>query len=384
MVGFVDVDLSVTNPAGVPLSISGTADTVDADRHQYRHHPVAGAERRHHARRRRRRRSVQRSARPAAATSPSTTRPTTSAGGRRLQRRRQHEPAQLPARSAPGAPRPATSPSSPGGIFNLDDDISGRNIDITSVGFQADDTLLLIAAGRPLLHPLQRLDPGLLQLAGVRHRPDRHQLHRPRRLHRDRPTTGNGFFTNRTGTIAPPKADNPPVTKVYDGTPGFAFAQTGATATATLQAITCRSPFTVDNYSVTSSGAFTDKNAGVNKGHTVARDDEYRRPQPDRGQRRLLRPAVRRLHPRARAARRRPARQRGLADHAAADHLDRHRRHRPRLRRDHDGRRQHRRRQPGRHDRRRHRRALRHRRRRHDGRQERRRQQADRRHRPRR
>jgi hypothetical protein len=156
-----------------------------------------------------------------------------------------------------------------GGIFSLDGDISGRNLDITGVGFQADDTLLLPSGGGRFVvrssdwtqdffnspaFGTGATDINFIVLGGFTG---------------TAPTTGNGFFTNRTGTIAPPNGDNPPVSKVYDGSPAFAFAQTGASATATLEDITVPVPFGVTNYSVTGSGAFTDENAGVNKGHTV-------------------------------------------------------------------------------------------------------------------
>ena len=75
------------------------------------------------------------------------------------------------------------------------------------------------------------------------------------------PTTGNILYTNRTDTITPPNADNPPISKVYDGTASFTFAQTGAMA-ATLG-------FATSTYSILGTGNFTDSNAGVDKGHTV-------------------------------------------------------------------------------------------------------------------
>ncbi|HEX2542404.1 MAG TPA: YDG domain-containing protein [Caldimonas sp.] len=155
------------------------------------------------------------------------------------------------------------------GVFFLNGDIGGRNIDITSVGFNADDTLLLTPSGGRFFirssdftldnfnSPLFGTGPNdinYVSLGGYTG-PD--------------PTTGNGLYTNRTGTITPPNADNPPVAKVYDGTTGFAFTQAGPTATATLELVG-PGPFAVNTYTIASSGNFADENAGVNKGHTVA------------------------------------------------------------------------------------------------------------------
>ncbi len=156
------------------------------------------------------------------------------------------------------------------GVFTLNNNLSGRNIDITSVGFQANNTLLLTPPGgrfflrssdwtkdffnSPLFGTAAN-DINYIVLGG---------------FSGTDPSAGNGYYTNRTGTLAPPVIDNPPISKVYDGTPNFAFTQSGANAVATLQAPSVPIPFGVTGYNVVGTGAFTDKNAGANKGHTVA------------------------------------------------------------------------------------------------------------------
>ena len=82
------------------------------------------------------------------------------------------------------------------------------------------------------------------------------------------PASGNGYYTNRTGTIAAPNADRPGISRTYDGTTGFDYAQTGDSATGMLEGATGST--TLGLYSVASHGNFADRNAGTNKGYTVA------------------------------------------------------------------------------------------------------------------
>lgn len=90
------------------------------------------------------------------------------------------------------------------------------------------------------------------------------------------PAAGNVYFSGRTATIAPPGADRGNVSKVYDGTTGFAYVQTG-----TAGSISASAPpsvpllfDTVTGYTVTSSGNFADKNAGTDKAYTVATSND--------------------------------------------------------------------------------------------------------------
>ena len=85
------------------------------------------------------------------------------------------------------------------------------------------------------------------------------------------PTGGNGYYTNRTGTIAAPAGDRPGLSRVYDGTTGFDFSQSGHSASADLDGGVNAS---LGDYSVRSHGAFDDKNAGSGKGYTVAASDD--------------------------------------------------------------------------------------------------------------
>ena len=82
------------------------------------------------------------------------------------------------------------------------------------------------------------------------------------------PAAGNGYYTNRTGTISAPNADRPGISRTYDGSTGFGYAQTGDTATGTLEG--APGSTTLGHYTVASHGDFADRNAGTNKGYTVA------------------------------------------------------------------------------------------------------------------
>ena len=82
------------------------------------------------------------------------------------------------------------------------------------------------------------------------------------------PASGNGYYTNRTGTITAPNADRPGISRTYDGTTGFDYAQAGDSATGTLEGATGSTA--LGSYSVASHGDFADRNAGTNKGYTVA------------------------------------------------------------------------------------------------------------------
>ena len=154
------------------------------------------------------------------------------------------------------------------GVLDTSDVVRGANIDLTGAGIVTDDgNLVTPAGGRFFLRSSDFTQDDLGSLAfntqtnqvnyvvlGGYTGPD--------------PTSGNGYYTNRTGTITPPVTDNAPVSKVYDGNPNFAYGQSGAAATGLLTG--ARTGFALTGYNVTSTGAFTDKNAGTNKGLTVA------------------------------------------------------------------------------------------------------------------
>jgi filamentous hemagglutinin family protein len=82
------------------------------------------------------------------------------------------------------------------------------------------------------------------------------------------PATGNLYITNASGTIATPATDIANVSKVYDGTTGFSYTQTGTTATGTLTPGPVSLP--LFGYTLTSTGTFADKNVGTDKAYTIA------------------------------------------------------------------------------------------------------------------
>ncbi|WP_129778587.1 two-partner secretion domain-containing protein [Peristeroidobacter soli] len=82
------------------------------------------------------------------------------------------------------------------------------------------------------------------------------------------PTTGNGYYTNRRGTIDAPNADRPPISWIYDRTTAFDFVQTGNQADAWLQQ-DAHGATGLSHYRVVTDGAFDDPTAGTNKRYTV-------------------------------------------------------------------------------------------------------------------
>jgi filamentous hemagglutinin family protein len=82
------------------------------------------------------------------------------------------------------------------------------------------------------------------------------------------PTVGNGYYTNRRGTIDAPNADRPPISRIYDRTTGFDFTQTGERANGLLEDDSGATG--LGHYRVLTNGAFADPNAGTNKQYTVA------------------------------------------------------------------------------------------------------------------
>lgn len=82
------------------------------------------------------------------------------------------------------------------------------------------------------------------------------------------PTIGNGYYTNRTGTIDAPNADRPPISRLYDRTTAFDFKQVGEHADGLLEA--APDAEALGHYTVLSHGAFADPTAGTNKEHSVA------------------------------------------------------------------------------------------------------------------
>lgn len=83
------------------------------------------------------------------------------------------------------------------------------------------------------------------------------------------PVAGNVYQTNAVASIATPAADVAPVTKAYDGNTAFAYTQTGTAATGTISTAP-GGLIDLFGYTVTSTGAFADKNAGIDKAYTVA------------------------------------------------------------------------------------------------------------------
>jgi filamentous hemagglutinin family protein len=86
------------------------------------------------------------------------------------------------------------------------------------------------------------------------------------------PAAGNVYFSGRTATITPPGTDRADVSKVYDGTTAFTYVQTGTSGSISASAPPSAPLLfdTVTDYTVTSSGTFADRNAGTDKGYTVA------------------------------------------------------------------------------------------------------------------
>jgi len=86
------------------------------------------------------------------------------------------------------------------------------------------------------------------------------------------PTTGNVYVTDRTGTVTVPGTDAPPITRVYDGSTAFDYTQTGTSGFASVDngdgGLTGLD--SLAGYTATSTGTFLNKDAGINKGYTVA------------------------------------------------------------------------------------------------------------------
>lgn len=160
-----------------------------------------------------------------------------------------------------------------GGVFSLAGDLAGDDISITSAGFvNGSSGLLLPSAGNRFLirssdwtqDALGTIAPGtgatnvnFVVYAGFGGAV---------------PAAGNGYVTNRTAGITAPNGDAPDISRVYDGTRGFAYVQTGGAAVVSGQdtsggAVTLD---TLTGYTVTSTGTFANKNAGTDKAYTVA------------------------------------------------------------------------------------------------------------------
>ena len=157
-----------------------------------------------------------------------------------------------------------------GGTFFLDDTIAGANVDVSGVGFvnfASAAAFNVPAGGRFAIHSSDFTQDTFGTLGfGVAAGSINYVVYSG--YTGVAPTTGNGLFTNQTGTITPPNADNPPISKVYDGTPNFAYTQTGTSAAGVLNAA---SPvaLTLANYTVLGNGTFSDKNVGIDKALTV-------------------------------------------------------------------------------------------------------------------
>ncbi len=84
------------------------------------------------------------------------------------------------------------------------------------------------------------------------------------------PGAGNGYYTNRTASIAGSPSNAPALSYVYNGSPNFAFAQT--LPGGTLVEAGGGANYSLDSYAVNSTVVFSDKNVGIDKGYTVAAD----------------------------------------------------------------------------------------------------------------
>ncbi|MEO8924974.1 MAG: YDG domain-containing protein [Caldimonas sp.] len=156
-----------------------------------------------------------------------------------------------------------------GGVFSLGNTIGGANVDITGAGFQnfTNIPFNIPAGGRFAIHSSDFTQDvfGTLTFGAAASAINNVVYGGYSGV---TPATGNSLFTNQTGTITAPNADDPPISKVYDGTPNFAYTQTGAAAIGTLSG----GPpggLTLGAYTMSGNGVFTDKNAGVNKGLTA-------------------------------------------------------------------------------------------------------------------
>jgi filamentous hemagglutinin family protein len=88
------------------------------------------------------------------------------------------------------------------------------------------------------------------------------------------PATGNVYVTNRTGTITTPPGDVANVNRVYDGSTAFAYTLTGTAADAALDNGEGTTAVPLFAYTVNSTGAFANKNAGTDKAYTVAASND--------------------------------------------------------------------------------------------------------------
>ena len=155
------------------------------------------------------------------------------------------------------------------GLFSMFNDISGANIDITGVGFQnfATNGLVVPAGGRFFIRSSDFTQDAFGSIAfGASAGSINYIVYGG--YTGVNPAAGNGLYTNQTGSITPPNADNPPISKVYDGTPNFNYTQAGAATAGVLNAVS-PVPLVLAAYSINGGGAFTDKNVGANKGLTV-------------------------------------------------------------------------------------------------------------------
>ena len=160
------------------------------------------------------------------------------------------------------------------GRFLLANSISGRNVDITGVGFvdSGNGAIGVGSGGRFFIRSSDFTQDDFSGPLSFGAGAGQINYNVFAGYSGADPSSGNGFYTNRTGTITPPVTDNAPVSKVYDGSPNFAYSQTGAAAVGRLAG--ARVGFALTSYSVTSSGTFSDKNAGTDKGSTVAASND--------------------------------------------------------------------------------------------------------------
>jgi hypothetical protein len=162
-----------------------------------------------------------------------------------------------------------------GGVFTLAGDITSQdsatpsNIEITTAGFDnsANARLVVQDGGRFLIRSSDYTQDNLGGIGfSAADRANLNYTVLGGWTGAD-PTTGNGYYTNRTGTIDTPNGDRPGISREYDTTKGFAYLQSGHAAQGTLAGGGTAS---IGDYTVRSTGTFDDKNAGTGKGYDVA------------------------------------------------------------------------------------------------------------------
>jgi filamentous hemagglutinin family protein len=87
------------------------------------------------------------------------------------------------------------------------------------------------------------------------------------------PTTGNGLYTNRSGSLTPSAAERSAISRVYDATTAFAYQQTGVSGVFRDDGPAGAAPLPMGSgvsYNIKSTGQFANKNVGSGKAYSVA------------------------------------------------------------------------------------------------------------------